>query len=454
MAIQETILIMKKFILSVLTFGLLSHSFAQDDYKKTASLGINFFYNDFKSAAAVRKGGLAGAIRDKTFGKVGDMIAGFGISYIKGVNDHVDFVANAGGSFMVYPIPDKTILNSNSKFLLDITAVANLKLVSDKYCFSPYLTAGVGASKYAGYYGAFIPVGLGFQVNIFDEAFLMVNSQYRIPVTENVAYHFYHSVGFAGSIVKRKVIPPAPLPSPPVEAPKDRDNDGVIDDNDKCPDVAGVAALQGCPDKDGDGITDAEDKCPDEAGLAKYQGCPIPDTDKDGINDELDKCPDVAGVARYQGCPIPDTDKDGINDEEDKCPNEAGVASNYGCPVIEEVIILKVTKAAQKIYFATGSSKLLSKSNASLNGVVEVLNANPSYNVDIDGHTDSTGSAELNQKLSEARANSVKQYLISKGIDESRLVATGYGQDKPIADNGTAAGRAKNRRVEMKLRNY
>lgn len=241
-----------------------------------------------------------------------------------------------------------------------------------------------------------------------------------------------------------------PLPEPP----KDRDGDGVLDVDDKCPDTPGLAALQGCPDRDGDGIADGDDKCPDVAGLARYQGCPIPDTDKDGINDELDKCPTVPGVARYQGCPIPDTDGDGVNDEEDKCINEKGPASNYGCPVINEEIIRKVNRAAQNVFFATGSSKLLAKSNASLNSVVAVLNENPTYKVNIDGHTDNTGKPDKNQILSDARAASVKAYLVSKGISEDRLTSTGFGQDKPVADNKTAAGRAKNRRVEMTLRNY
>jgi OOP family OmpA-OmpF porin len=159
-------------------------------------------------------------------------------------------------------------------------------------------------------------------------------------------------------------------------------------------------------------------------------------------------------VARYQGCPIPDKDGDGVNDEEDKCPSEAGPASNFGCPVINAEIIKKVNMSAKNIFYATGSSKLLAKSNASLNNVVTILNDNPGYKVDIAGHTDNTGKAEKNQTLSESRANSVKAYFVSKGIDESRLNATGFGQDKPIADNKTVAGRSKNRRVELNVRNY
>ncbi|HRI25135.1 MAG TPA: OmpA family protein, partial [Ferruginibacter sp.] len=273
-------------------------------------------------------------------------------------------------------------------------------------------------------------------------------------ISENAAYHLYHSFGIVTNLTKRKEPAPVVVPAPVVEPPKDRDGDGVLDSLDKCPDTKGLASLQGCPDRDGDGIADGDDKCPDTKGLARYQGCPIPDTDKDGINDEEDKCPTVFGVARYQGCPVPDTDGDGVNDEEDKCKNEKGPASNFGCPVIDAKIVERVNKAAQNVFFATGSAKLLAKSFPKLNDVVTILKENPTYNVNIDGHTDNTGKADKNQTLSESRAASVKAYLVSKGIDESRLTSTGYGQDKPVADNKTAAGRAKNRRVEMSVRNY
>ena len=251
----------------------------------------------------------------------------------------------------------------------------------------------------------------------------------------------------------RAIAPPLPPPIPVVVI-QDRDGDGVLDVVDRCPDTPGLAALQGCPDRDGDGIADIDDKCPDVFGIARYQGCPIPDTDGDGVNDELDKCPTVAGIARYQGCPIPDTDGDGVNDEEDKCINEKGPASNFGCPVINEEIIKKVNRAAQNVFFETAKSKLLPKSLVSLNTVVTILNENPTYKVQIDGHTDDVGKDEYNHNLSHERAASVKAYLVSKGIAETRLNSTGYGETKPVADNKTAVGRAKNRRVEMTLRNY
>jgi outer membrane protein OmpA-like peptidoglycan-associated protein len=444
---------MKKTLFVFLTLGLFVTAYGQADYKKSPSLAIQFFLDDFKTASNLRSTGLPSVIRSKEWHKTKNMTAGVGLSYIQGLSNNLDFAGTLSGSFLDYPVPGKPLFSENS-LLLEGAATANLKLLSDKYCFTPFASAGIGASKYRGYYAAFIPVGIGAQLKVIDETFIIINSQYRVPVTENAEYHFYHSIGISTALTKKKEPAPVVVPIPVVEPPKDRDGDGVLDDVDKCPDVKGLANLQGCPDRDGDGITDAEDKCPDVAGLARYQGCPIPDTDKDGINDELDKCPTVPGYARYQGCPIPDTDKDGVNDEEDKCINEAGPASNFGCPVISEEIVKRVNKAAQNVFFSTGSSKLLTKSFSKLNDVVAILNENPSYKVSIDGHTDNTGKEDKNQTLSEARAASVKAYLVSKGVDESRLTSTGYGQDKPVADNKTAAGRAKNRRVEMTLRNY
>ena len=447
---------MKKLILSVLTVTLFASSaFAQnDDYRKRSTLGVSFFLSDFQTAADIKKNGLASVIRSKNLFRTGRMNPGLALSYLKGLANHVDFAASLGGSFVNYPIPNVPPF-SNNNFLMEATAGVNAKLLSDNYWVVPFADFGVGASRYLSHYAAFIPIGFGIQINLFDEAFIIINSQYRLPVTEQAASHLYHSIGIAGNIGKaREAAVPKEVIIPVVEPPKDRDGDGIVDSLDACPDQAGPASLNGCPDRDGDGIADKDDSCPDVPGLAKYHGCPIPDTDKDGINDEEDKCPTVPGVARYQGCPIPDTDKDGVNDEEDKCPNEAGPASNFGCPVIAPEIIEKVNLAARNVFFATGSSKLLAKSYPSLDNVVKILQDNPSYKVDIEGHTDTTGTHEKNMVLSNDRAASVKAYLVSKGINESRISSAGFGPDRPIATNKTAAGKAKNRRVEMKLRNY
>lgn len=291
------------------------------------------------------------------------------------------------------------------------------------------------------------------RISIFGRYVYGLNS---VTNTGNDArpYDLNHQNIYAGLKIKlfdfgkRKVAPPPPPPPP-----KDTDGDGIVDSLDKCPTVPGLAKYDGCPipDTDKDGINDEEDKCPTVPGLAKYNGCPIPDTDKDGINDEEDKCPDVPGVKEYQGCPVPDRDKDGIPDDKDKCPDVPGVASQDGCPEITKEVTQKIEYAAKSIYFANNSTKLLSKSYAALNDVIKILNDNTSVKLKIDGHTDSNGSDDYNMKLSEGRAASVKAYLVSKGVDESRLVSQGFGETMPIADNKTAAGRQKNRRVEMKL---
>jgi OOP family OmpA-OmpF porin len=442
---------MKKVYFLIIASFCFATSFSQQEtFQKKHALGFSFFLNDFKTAADIRTNGLVSVLRDKTFFKPDQMNPGLAVNYLSGLSKHVDFIATLGGSYVDYPIAHLPAFNSSS-FLLETTAALNLKLLSDNYWVVPFIDLGVGASKYQKYFAAFAPVGLGLQINVFDEAYIFINSQYRIPVTENASYHFYHSIGVSGNITEKKLQAPKVVEIPVIT---DRDGDGIVDSLDACPDQAGTAALHGCPDRDGDGVADKDDKCPDVAGLAKYQGCPIPDTDKDGINDEEDKCPTVPGVARYQGCPVPDTDKDGVNDEDDKCPNEAGPASNFGCPVIDVVVVEKVNKAAQNIFFATGSSKLLAKSFKSLKDVAQILKDNSTYKIDVDGYTDITGSADKNQVLSENRANAVKEYLTENGIDESRITSTGHGINDPVADNKTAAGRAKNRRVEMKLRNY
>ncbi len=444
---------MKKQLLFVLALIITSVGFGQTDYKKRPSIAVHFSLIDYKSAADVRNNSLASVINKKQFFRFKRMDPAISLSYLQGLTDHIDFAGTLTGTFLKHPTSDAVHNYDNDRhLLLEGAATANIKLFTDKYYFTPFVTAGVGATMWDDHYSAFIPVGIGVQVKIVDGVFLLANSQYRIPATENGAYHFYHSIGFAGAIVKKKE--PVVVPPPPPPVVLDRDGDGVLDADDRCPDVAGLAALKGCPDRDGDGIADIDDKCPDVAGLAKYQGCPIPDTDGDGINDEQDKCPTVKGLARYQGCPIPDTDGDGVNDEEDKCPSRPGPASNQGCPVIAKEVIEKVNFAAKNVFFSTGSYKLLPKSYKALDQVVALMKADETLMIDIDGHTDSQGSDESNQVLSDNRAGAVKNYLTSKGIDASRLKSTGYGETKPIADNKTAAGRAANRRTEMTVRNF
>jgi OOP family OmpA-OmpF porin len=442
---------MKKIILSIITLIVCTITYGQNDYKKLPSLGISFFFNDFQTASELRSKGLSNVIKDKDWSNTDRMIPGLSLSYIQGISNKFDFAATLSASFGEYPVPNKVSV-TEQRLILEAVVTGNLKLLSDKYYIDPYITLGVGASKYKGYYAAFMPIGVGMQVKLTESVFFVANSQYRVPITENGAYHLYHSLGIVAPIKSRpepKILPPPP--PPPV---LDRDGDGINDVDDKCPDTPGLASLQGCPDKDGDGIADADDACPDVPGLAKYKGCPIPDTDGDGINDELDKCPTEKGFARYQGCPIPDKDGDGVNDEEDKCPNRPGPVSNQGCPEISKEVREKLSMNAKNIFFATGSFKLLPKSFKSLDDIATILKSDELYKLQIDGHTDAQGDDAKNMTLSDNRAKAVKDYLISKGVSDAAVNSTGYGETKPVADNKTAAGRALNRRVEMTIRNF
>lgn len=250
--------------------------------------------------------------------------------------------------------------------------------------------------------------------------------------------------------------------------PKDSDEDGFPDYLDKCPfntvdERSGGIDSTGCPkDNDGDGVANYQDECPDNTAeeLAKgvdEKGCPK-DSDGDGVPDYKDECPDTPaganvanGMVDEKGCPK-DTDGDGVADFEDVCPDVAGVKENKGCPEIKEEVKKVFEKALNGIEFETGSAKIKKSSNKILDDVVKIMKENPSYKLSINGHTDNVGKAEKNQKLSEDRAAAVKAYLESKGVEAARLSSAGFGQDQPVADNKTKAGRAKNRRVEFKVR--
>ena len=229
----------------------------------------------------------------------------------------------------------------------------------------------------------------------------------------------------------------------------DKDGDGIADKDDRCPDAAGPVSLKGCPDTDGDGVPDIDDQCPDTKAGYKVNstGCPM-DNDNDGIVNEDDRCPDAAGPESLKGCP--DTDGDGVADIDDRCPDIKGTIANKGCPEIAKADLIKITQIASKIFFETNSDKLKVASLSQLDELVVILKKYEAANLLIEGHADSQGDDAYNLTLSQKRTESVKTYLMEKGIMESRLTAIGYGETRPIADNNTALGRAKNRRVELK----
>lgn len=230
----------------------------------------------------------------------------------------------------------------------------------------------------------------------------------------------------------------------------DTDGDGIEDRQDSCATVAGLPEFHGCPDTDGDGIEDKLDACPTEKGpLEYYYGCPVRDTDGDGVEDKLDACLLVPGKAEFKGCP--DTDNDGVEDALDICPTVPGLKENRGCPVVEKKDRDKLKLAVKAVKFQSGKAILKPESNKILNDIAVILVKYPYYGLRMDGHTDSAGNDTTNHILSEKRAEACLDYLIKKGIDKSRLKSAGYGETRPVADNKTAAGRTKNRRVEFNL---
>lgn len=198
------------------------------------------------------------------------------------------------------------------------------------------------------------------------------------------------------------------------------------------------------PDSDKDGIFDVDDKCPNLAGVMANNGCPA-DTDNDGIYDINDRCPELAGISLNHGCPA-DSDGDGVYDTEDKCPNKKGKASTNGCPPLSQNDISFLDDLRESVQFESEKADLKSKSIADLNRLAEILLIKKDINLNIEGHTDANGS---NHKiLSQKRADVCRNYLIQRGVDGARLRAIGYGKSKPI--RGLKGTDAKNRRVVFK----
>jgi len=231
----------------------------------------------------------------------------------------------------------------------------------------------------------------------------------------------------------------------------DSDGDGVFDSLDKCPNTPiGVEVDEkGCPlDTDGDGVPDYMDRCPNTPKGVKVdeRGCPL-DSDGDGVPDYMDKCPDTPKGVKVdeRGCPL-DSDGDGVPDYMDKCPDtpKGTKVDEKGCPLVGEKLLI-----IHGINFEFDSAKISKNSESILNRAVATLRENPTIEVRIEGHTDSIGSEGYNLKLSQRRANAVRDYLVSKGIASERLEAAGKGEAFPIVSNKTREGRSQNRRVEF-----
>jgi outer membrane protein OmpA-like peptidoglycan-associated protein len=416
---------MKKILFSLVILAFAGNVSAQTDANvKKPSIALKVSAFDFTTARAIQVNSLGTVLSNKSWEKLSNSTKSIGVQYFKGVTTKMDFMVNLDFASLSYPFYASSLIQrtrgtasgaTTEDFYAAADAGLNFKMLSDDHKVVPYLSAGIGVGKFRSSYMAYAPVGAGIQIKANHGSFINILSTFRAEMSALTKTHFNHGVSYSMPL-KLKEKKPVVLPPPP--PPADTDNDGVIDANDKCPTVA---------------------------GLAKYAGCPIPDTDKDGVNDEQDKCPTVAGLSRYNGCPIPDTDNDGVNDEVDACPTESGISANHGCPDVQPIL----TQAAANLKFATGKSYLSTKQLANLDAVVAVLAKYTNVSVAIGGHTDNTGAEKLNSKLSINRANVVAKYLAKKGVDAKRITTSGFGYANPAADNKTKVGRAQNRRAEL-----
>jgi len=362
---------------------------------------------------------------------------------------------------------------------------------------TPFAVAGLGVSRVSSGNNvlgrdtdALAHLGLGAKLYVTESMSVRVDARYlRGPGArkETGTNHYELLVGLAWTLFPDRKPEPAPEPEPdpdgdgfvgdtdkcPQEkgaAPdgcplRDSDGDLIFDDRDRCPTEAetfnGWEDSDGCPDavpdSDGDGLDDNTDKCKDQPedvdNFEDADGCPDPDNDGDGVTDVTDACPSAAGPAENRGCPDTDRDGDGVVDRVDNCPDEPGTVEHHGCKKKQLVVLTQTQlKILDRVFFRTGKALIQWRSRKLLDNVAKVLTAHPEIaRIRVEGHTDNVGKPEGNKVLSQKRADAVVAYLVKKGVPAERLEAVGFGQDTPVDDNGTKAGRANNRRVEFKI---
>lgn len=372
-----------------------------------------------------------------------------------------DLIFTAGGSInKIKKIGDSRV-NELSYYGLDGEVKYSFKNALNSNWLDPNLGVGGGYTWVDDIGFGTANVIAGIKIWVTDNVGFNLQSTYKHAFEESYGIsHFQHSAGvlfqFGMKDADGDGIPdhldecPETPGLPEFNGCPDTDGDGIPDHLDECPTEAGLPEFNGCPDTDGDGIPDHLDECPTVAGLPEFNGCP--DTDGDGVPDHLDECPNEAGPVENNGCPWPDRDGDGVPDHLDQCPDVPGTVANNGCPEVTVEVIAQLNEFSKTILFDLGKSTIRKDSYAVLQSIVDVMKEYPTAKFEIEGHTDSTGSAAINSRLSKERAAAVKDYLVSIGMDADRLTSEGYGPERPIATNKTAAGRQENRRVEISLK--
>jgi len=471
---------MRKFLAVLFSLFLCSASIVAQTTQHPSGLSFKRLLVDYLTA------------NGETFSGFNRYNAGMEVSYLKNLGPKL----NLAVPLKVAVVKQDSSLTNRTT--IGLGAQLQYNLLNNVSQFNPYVLGGLAfVSERKVQSDIQIPLGAGVNIRLNDRAFLNLQSAYRISTGEN-RNNFHHGLGFL------YLFGNGDNSSMPLGNKEDRDNDGILDTDDKCPEVAGLIAfggcpdtdkdgiedsedlcpevpglqaLKGCPDTDGDGVSDAEDNCPNIPGSASNNGCPsLTDSDGDGVVDAEDKCPNIKGNASASGCPdrdadgvtdaqdecpdvrgfkstngCPDDDGDGIANKRDRCPNSFGTAANFGCPGIEASDRDVLSLAMRAVQFDHNRNTIKSESFTVLNQIADIMARYPDYNLTISGHTDNTGGTSLNQKLSEQRARACFDYLTSRGVATSRMDYAGFGESRPIADNETQSGRATNRRVEFEM---
>lgn len=420
-----------------------------------------------------------------------DFTVGAQLEYTRHLNDVLNLSIPFHLASADYPV-DNLGQRFQNRTYFGLDAQLQLKFFNEGQLFNPSLYAGLGFNvENFDVFALSAPVGLLLDVRVADRLYLSPKFEYRIEFEDN-RNALMPALGFkillgpgtpkenkdrdGDGVPNEEDLCPDIAGVPGLNGCPDRDGDGITDGDDICPDLAGTRELNGCPDSDGDGIPDPEDQCPTQYGPISNDGCPLQDRDNDGVTDDQDQCPDTPGIPALGGCPdtdfdgiidpqdlcprvpgsvatngCPDTDGDLVIDSDDACPNTPGTISNNGCPELSDEDKATLAFAAQNIQFETASATILPVSRTILDRVADILRRNASFSISIDGHTDSIGSSMANQRLSEARAKSCYDYLVSQGIPAGRMSYNGYGESRPIANNATREGREQNRRVEFNI---
>ncbi len=423
--------------------------------KKKGMLSFSVNYSDYGFVKAVKDSSISYAFNRKGLFKSGSSSFGFGVSYWKGLGSHFDWSGNFAGTFSNFPafyVKGDSI--GKASFTPQLDLLLHAKAFKENRAINPFLTAGIGAGYFGRQLVVYAPVGVGLQFHFNSGAYLFIQAQWKMALTDGVKDDFmFYSLGFGQHKKAKKVEPKAEIPAtdtaktetkkdtaatPNIDTNKDTDGDGVPDIIDLCVDVKGT--VNGCPDTDGDGVADKDDKCPLVKGSIKNNGCPAKDTDGDGVNDDEDNCPDVKGTKENAGCPPApaapaDSDGDGILDKDDKCPEAAGTAANEGCPmqILDGGKLIRSSGDSMTYFirFDFDKANITSEAFAILSQIVNQLKADKTLMINIDGHADNFGQEKYNLMISQDRATVARDYLQSYGIAKSRMKTAFYGSSRP-----------------------